>query len=63
MVKNIETKIRIRQVGSAVRRNKRQLLYLKSLGLSGIGTERELVTTNSVLELIKKVQHMVKVIQ
>ena len=57
-----EEKIRIRQIGSPIRRDKRQGLYLKSLGLKKIGSERELVANNSVLELIEKVRHMVKVI-
>lgn len=55
-------KIKIKQVGSAIRRNKNQLLYLKSLGLGKIGMERELVLNNSVKKLIEKVNHMVKVI-
>ena len=54
--------IRIRQVGSAIRRDKKQSLFLKSLGLRGIGSEKELVVNNSVTELLKKVGHMVKVI-
>lgn len=57
-----EKKIKIRQVGSAIRRDKRQRLYLKSLGLKKIGSERELVATNSVLKLIEKVRHMVEVV-
>jgi ribosomal protein L30 len=54
--------IKIRQSGSAIRRSKRQALYLKSLGLGKIGAERELVADNSVLKLIEKVRHMVKVV-
>ena len=57
-----EKKIRIRQTGSHIRRDKRQGLYLKSLGLKKIGSERELVANNSVLKLIEKVRHMVEVI-
>lgn len=57
-----EKKIRIRQTGSPIRRDKRQGLYLKSLGLKKIGSERELVANNSVLKLIEKVRHMVEVI-
>ena len=57
-----EGKIRVRQVGSPIRRDKRQVLYLKSLGLRRIGSERELVATNSILKLIEKVRHMVKVV-
>ena len=54
--------IKIRQTGSPIRRNRKQALYLKSLGLRKIGSERELVANNTVLELIKKVQHMVKIV-
>jgi len=54
--------IKIRQIGSPIRRNKKQALYLQSLGLRKIGSERELIANNTVLELIKKVQHMVKVV-
>ena len=54
--------IKVRQIGSPIRRNKKQSLYLKSLGLSKIGSERELVANNTVIKLIKKVQHMVKVV-
>lgn len=57
-----EKKIKVRQVGSPIRRDKRQGLYLKSLGLKKIGSERELVANNSVLKLIEKVRHMVEVI-
>ncbi len=57
-----EKKIKVRQVGSPIRRDKRQGLYLKSLGLKKIGSERELLATNSVLKLIEKVRHMVEVI-
>ena len=54
--------IKVRQTGSPIRRNKKQAMYLKSLGLRKIGSEKELVANNTVLELIKKVQHMVKII-
>jgi ribosomal protein L30 len=55
--------IKVRQIGSVIRRPKYQALYLKSLGLSGIGSERELKISHAVLELIKKVSHMVRVIR
>lgn len=54
--------IKVRQTGSPIRRNKKQAMYLRSLGLRKIGSERELIANNTVLELIKKVQHMVKVV-
>jgi large subunit ribosomal protein L30 len=55
-------KIKVRQTGSSIRRDRKQALYLKSLGLRGIGSEKELVASNSVLKLIEKVRHMVEVI-
>ncbi len=54
--------IRVKQIGSPIRRNKKQRLYLKSLGLRHIGSERELEANGSVLALIKKVGHMVKIV-
>lgn len=54
--------IKVRQTGSPIRRNKKQALYLQSLGLRKIGSEKVLVSNNTVLALIKKVQHMVKVV-
>ena len=54
--------IKIRQIGSPIRRHRKQKLYLQSLGLRHIGSERELKASDSVLKLINKVKHMVKVI-
>ncbi|MDR2458889.1 MAG: 50S ribosomal protein L30 [Holosporales bacterium] len=54
--------VRIRQVGSLIRRDKKQALYLKSLGLRGICSERVLKRSRSIDALIKKVSHMVEVI-
>ena len=61
MAKTAE-KIKLKQTGSAIRRNRKQLLYLKSLGLGKIGMERELVLNNSIKSLIAKVRHMVEVV-
>lgn len=61
MTKTAE-KIKIRQTGSSIRRDKRQGLYLKSLGLGRIGSERELIVNNSILKLIARVRHMIEVI-
>ncbi|MDR1609304.1 MAG: uL30 family ribosomal protein [Holosporales bacterium] len=57
-----EGTVRVRQIGSQIRRDKKQALYLKSLGLRGIGSEKVLKWSHSVGELIKKVSHMVEVI-
>jgi large subunit ribosomal protein L30 len=54
--------VRIRQIGSQIRRDKKQALYLKSLGLRGIGSEKVLKRSHSVDGLIKKVSHMIEVI-
>ncbi|MDR0744441.1 MAG: 50S ribosomal protein L30 [Holosporales bacterium] len=61
-MKKIGDKIKIKQIGSSIRRNKKQGLYLKSLGLRKVGSERELIVNNSILKLIEKVRHMVKVV-
>ena len=55
-------KIKIRQTGSPIRRDRRQALYLKSLGLKKIVSVRELEANHSVLKLIEKVRPMVEVI-
>lgn len=55
--------IKVRQTGSSIRRDGRQALYLKSLGLGRIGKEKELVDSNSVRCLIAKVRHMVEVVE
>lgn len=61
MTKTAE-KIRVRQTRSTIRKDKRQGLYLKSLGLRKIGSEKELVVNNSVLKLIEKVRHMIEIV-
>jgi ribosomal protein L30 len=55
--------IRIEQIGSSIRRDRRQALYLRSLGLGKIGQKKELVDSGSVQALIKKVKHMIKVVE
>lgn len=55
--------IKVKQVGSPIRRNKKQFMYLRSLGLRKIGQERELECNRIVLGLINKVQHIVEVDQ
>lgn len=59
---NDRSTIKVRQIGSSIRRDKRQLKYLRSLGLRRIGAEQELVANDCVLKLIDKVRHLVKVI-
>jgi large subunit ribosomal protein L30 len=62
MTETSKKMIKIQQTGSSIRRNKKQELHLKALGLRGIGSERELAISNSVLGLIDKVRHMVKIV-
>ena len=54
--------IKIKQIGSPIRRSRRQGLYLKSLGLRHIGSVRTLKANESVLALMKKVRHMIQVV-
>lgn len=55
--------ITVRQIGSPLRRDGRQSLYLKSLGLGKMNRTRELLDTPSVRGLITKLSHMVIVIE
>lgn len=55
--------IKVRQTGSPIRRDKRQRLYLKSLGLGKIGRTRVLQDTPAVRGLIVKLSHMVEIVQ
>ncbi len=55
--------IKVKQTGSPIRRDAKQRLYLKSLGLGRINRIRELQDTPAVRGLITKLQHMVKVVE
>ena len=55
-------KITVKQVGSPLRRDSRQKLYLKSLGLGKMNRTRELDDTPAVRGLITKLRHMVEVV-
>ena len=54
--------IKIEQVGSPQRRNHDQRATLIGLGLNKIGRTRDLVDTPSTRGMIRKVQHLVKVV-
>lgn len=56
-----EKTIIVVQTGSPIRRNKKQIEYLKSLGLGKINRKKVLVDSPSVHALVKKVSHMVRV--
>jgi large subunit ribosomal protein L30 len=54
--------IKVQQYGSPIRRDRRQALYLKSLGLGKMNSVRELQDNDIVRSLLAKLPHMVKVI-
>ena len=56
------TTIKVQQVGSPIRREGKQRLYLKSLGLGKMNATRELPDSPEIHGLIRKVRHMVQVI-
>lgn len=55
--------IKVRQTGSPIRRPQDQRATLIGLGLNKIGRERELEDTPAVRGMIRKVAHMVEVIE
>lgn len=54
--------IKIKQIGSPIRRESKQRLHLKGLGLGKINMVKELKDTPEVQGLIRKVRHMVQII-
>lgn len=54
--------IKVQQVGSPIRRESKQRLHLKGLGLGKMNMVRELENTPQVQGLIRKVRHMVQVV-
>ena len=54
-------KIRVTQTGSPIHRTKDQRATLIGLGLNKIGRTRVLEKTDSIMGMVKKVHHMVKV--
>ncbi|MBL4618821.1 MAG: 50S ribosomal protein L30 [Alphaproteobacteria bacterium] len=55
--------VKIRQTGSPIRRPQDQRATLIGLGLNKIGRVRELEDTPSVRGMIRKVSHMVEIIE
>jgi len=55
--------LRVRQTGSPIRRVESQRATLRGLGLNKIGRVRELEDTPSVRGMIRKVSHMVEIIE
>ena len=54
--------LQVRQTGSPIRREASQRATLIGLGLNKLGRVRELEDTPSVRGMIRKVQHMVEVL-
>jgi len=55
--------LRVRQTGSPIRRPEDQRATLIGLGLNRIGRERVLEDTPAVRGMIRKVAHMVEVVE
>ena len=53
--------IKVKQVKSSIKRLQTQKLTLESLGLRGIGKEVTHEATPSILGMIEKLKHLVKV--
>lgn len=56
-------KVKIRQTGSPIRREASQRATLVGLGLNKVGRERELEDTPAVRGMIRKVSHLVEVVE
>ena len=55
--------IKVRQTGSPIRRPEDQRQTLVGLGLNKIGRVRELEDTPAIRGMIKKVAHMVEIVE
>lgn len=53
----------IKQIGSPIRRDPRQTLYLNSLGLGKLNRVRHVVNNPSTRGLLDKLRHMVVVVE
>jgi len=53
----------IKQIGSPIRRDPRQRLYLKSLGLGKLNRVRQVVDNPSTRGLLDKLRHMVTIVE
>ena len=58
-----DKKIKIRQIGSPIRRPKGQRAILTGLGLGKMNREVELVDTPDVRGMIRKLPHMVEIVE
>ena len=57
-----DKKIKIRQIGSPIRRPKDQRKILTGLGLGKMNREVELVDTPEVRGMIRKLPHLVRIV-
>jgi len=55
--------LKVRQIGSPIRRNDKQRKTLIGLGLNKMGRVRELEDTPSVRGMINKISHMVEIVE
>ncbi len=55
--------IKVRQIGSPIRRNDKQRRTLIGLGLNKMGRVRELEDTPSVRGMVNKIAHMVEIVE
>jgi large subunit ribosomal protein L30 len=55
--------LKVRQIGSPIRRSDKQRKTLIGLGLNKMGRVRELEDTPSVRGMINKVSHMVEIVE
>ena len=55
--------LKVRQTGSPIRRPAEQRATLVGLGLNKVGRVRELEDTPSVRGMIRKVSHMVEIVE
>ncbi|MEE2525198.1 50S ribosomal protein L30 [Hyphobacterium sp. HN65] len=55
--------LKVRQTGSPIRRPKEQHDTLKGLGLNKVGRTRELEDTPAIRGMIRKVSHMVEIVE
>ena len=55
--------VTVRQTGSPIRRNAVQRATLTGLGLNKLGRESELEDTPSVRGMIRKVQHLLEIVE
>ena len=55
--------LKVRQTGSPIRREGSQRATLTGLGLKKIGQVRELEDTPSVRGMIRKISHMVEIVE